>query len=52
MVERIEIDIKLPADFPDKYREAVIRSARLCAVTKHLDQPPAIDVQTVVSGPV
>jgi len=52
MIERIEIDVHLPEDFPARYREAVVRSAQQCTVTKHLDQPPAIEVRTVVADPV
>lgn len=48
MIERIELDIQLPADFPEKYRDAVIRSAEQCAVKKHLEQPPAFEVTTSV----
>jgi len=52
MIERIEIDIRLPEGFPERYREAVIRSAQQCTVKKHLDQPPAIEVKTVVASAV
>ena len=45
MVASIEIEIELPPDFPEAYREAVIRSAGLCAVKKHLEAPPAIAVR-------
>ncbi len=48
MVDRIELDIQLPPDFPEKYREAVVRSAELCAVKKHLENPPVFDVHTSV----
>lgn len=48
MIEKVELDIQLPADFPDKYKDAVIRSAELCAVKKHLEQPPQFDVYTSV----
>jgi putative redox protein len=48
MIDRIELDIQLPPDFPEKYKDAVIRSAELCAVKKHLEQPPAFDVHTSV----
>jgi ribosomal protein S12 methylthiotransferase accessory factor len=48
MIERIEIDIQLPEGFPERYREAVIRSAKQCTVKKHLEQPPSIEVRTVV----
>ena len=42
MTDRVEIEIVLPADFPEKYREAVVRAADQCAVKKHLEKPPAI----------
>ena len=41
----------LPAgkkDIPEKYKDALIRSAELCAVKKHLENPPAFDVHTSV----
>jgi len=44
MVEDVELDIRLPADFPEQYLPAIIRSAELCAVKKHLEHPPAIRV--------
>ncbi len=46
LVSRITLDIQLPPDFPAKYREAVIRSAEQCAVKKHFEHPPAIEVST------
>ena len=48
MIERISLEIELPADFPEKYRESVMRAAELCTVKKHLEHPPAIDVSTSV----
>jgi ribosomal protein S12 methylthiotransferase accessory factor len=44
MIERISIVIKLPTDFPSKYRNAVAKSAEQCTVKKHLAQPPALAV--------
>ncbi len=44
MIERISIVIKLPTDFPSKYRNAVVKSAEQCTVKKHLAQPPAFAV--------
>lgn len=46
MVEKIELDIQLPDDFPEKYKEAVIRAADQCAVKKHLESPPEFEVYT------
>lgn len=45
MVEKIVIDISLPAGFPDKYKDAVIRAAESCTVKKHLAAPPQIQVK-------
>ncbi len=51
MIEKVELDIQVPPDFPDKYKDAVIRSAELCAVKKHLEQPPQFDVYTTIVEP-
>jgi ribosomal protein S12 methylthiotransferase accessory factor len=44
MVESIDLQIQTPPGFPDKYTQALIRSAELCAVKKHLEQPPRFEV--------
>jgi len=46
MISDIKIDIKLPADFPEKYKDAVFNSANLCAVKKHIQNPPLFEVVT------
>jgi ribosomal protein S12 methylthiotransferase accessory factor len=46
MVDKIDLEIQVPADFPDKYRDSLIRSAELCAVKKHLEKPPKFDITT------
>jgi len=46
LISRVSLDIQLPPAFPEKYREAVIRSAEQCAVKKHFEHPPVIDVST------
>jgi putative redox protein len=43
LVSKISIEIKLPEDFPEKYRGAVIRAAETCAVKRHLEHPPAFE---------
>jgi putative redox protein len=48
MVSKIVMDIHVPADFPEKYRPALIRSAEQCAVKKHMETPPAFAIETVV----
>lgn len=40
MVGRIILDLFLPAGFPEKYREAVIRAVNNCSVKLHIVNPP------------
>ncbi len=51
MVESMGIDIVVPEGFPEKYLPAMVRSAELCAVKKHLEHPPAISVTARVGAP-
>lgn len=46
MVSLVAIDIQLPPDFPEKYRQPLIRAAEQCAVKKHLEAPPRFEVRT------
>jgi len=48
MVSDIKIEIQLPQEFPEKYKEAVVNAANLCAVKKHLQIPPQFEVYTKV----
>jgi len=47
LISELEIRIILPESFPDKYKDAVVNSANLCAVKRHLHNPPAMSVVTV-----
>ena len=49
MVEQIDLEIQIPPTFPEKYRDSLIRSAELCKVKKHLEQPPKFKVTTQVA---
>jgi putative redox protein len=49
LIDRVELELKTPAGFPDKYRDAIINAMELCAVKKHLQQPPAFAITTVDS---
>lgn len=46
MVQQIDLEIQVPPDFPEKYRPSLIRSAELCAVKKHFENPPTFAVTT------
>lgn len=46
-VTHVSIEIELPPDFPEKYREAIVRATDQCSVKKHLLNPPVIEVLAV-----
>jgi putative redox protein len=43
-----DLDIQLPPDFPEKYREALVRVAEQCSVKKAIQAQPRFVVRTVV----
>ena len=45
---RVELELRLPRAFPDKYRTAVVRAAEGCKVRKTLASPPEVTVRAVV----
>ena len=47
LMEKIDIDIYLPDDFPDKYRKPVIRAAEKCTVKRNILHPPIIQVNEI-----
>jgi putative redox protein len=46
MVSKIDLELILPKDFPDKYRAAIINTMELCAVKKHMQKPPSFEITT------
>lgn len=50
MVGRVELEILVPPAFPEKYHDALVRTASQCTVKKHIEHPPAFSVKTVVEG--
>ncbi len=48
MVGQVSIEIILSADFPEKYRAAVMQAAQLCTVKKHLENPPKFNLFTTI----
>ena len=46
MVRAIHLDIHLPAGFPEKYRDALIRAVEQCTIKKHLEAPPRFEITT------
>lgn len=48
LVEQIDLEIQVPPSFPEKYYQALVRSAEQCKVKQTLDNPPKFNVYTQV----
>ncbi len=48
MIGKVELEIQVPPEFPEKYHDALIRAANQCTVKKHLESPPRFEVRTAV----
>lgn len=48
LVNDVQVTIELPATFPEKYVDAVVRAADQCAVKKHFEHPPVIRVNSAI----
>ena len=46
MVGTVQLEIQVPPDFPEKYHNALVRSAEQCAVKKHFEYPPSFEIYT------
>ena len=46
----VRIDLELPHDFPDKYRQAIVRAMDQCKVKRQLEHPPVVEATTSLSG--
>ena len=49
LTSKIRIEIELPKEFPEKYRQSLVSAVNQCTVKKHLQQPPSIEVETHLS---
>lgn len=50
MADKINLDIRLPKEFPEQYRSAVIKAAEQCLVKKHLENPPTFNITASTAG--
>ena len=48
MIGRIAIEISLPPGFPERYKDAVVRAAEMCAVKAHIQKPPVMEVRAEI----
>jgi ribosomal protein S12 methylthiotransferase accessory factor len=47
LLDLIELEIKVPPGFPEKYEKAVVRAADLCWVKKNIQTAPAFETRIV-----
>jgi ribosomal protein S12 methylthiotransferase accessory factor len=45
-LEQLDLEIQVPPDFPEKYYQALVRSAEQCKVKQTMDNPPKFNVYT------
>lgn len=50
MIEKISFDIHLPAEFPEKYTKAIIKSVDQCAVKAHMVDTPAFEYKVKIKA--
>jgi ribosomal protein S12 methylthiotransferase accessory factor len=50
MIGKIVVEINLPAEFPEKYKKAIIRAVDLCSVKAHMIRPPAFEIVANIPG--
>lgn len=43
-ISKIVVTLKAPAGFPEKYRAALLRAVDLCAVKRHVLEPPEFEI--------
>lgn len=44
LIGKVLIEIELPAEFPERYRRAIIKAVDTCSVKAHIQKPPAIEI--------
>lgn len=44
---KMQYDVTLPKDFPEKYQKSILRAINMCFVKKHLEHPPEFSSRIV-----
>lgn len=47
-ISKVKLEIRVPKDFPEKYYDALVKAANICAVKKALENPPEFETYTTV----
>jgi ribosomal protein S12 methylthiotransferase accessory factor len=50
LAAKVKIDLEVPRDFPDKYREAIVRAMDQCKVKRQLENPPTVEATVSRDG--
>ncbi len=50
LIGKISIEIHLPADFPEKYKAAVIKAADSCTVKLLIAHPPVFEIEAKIDS--
>ena len=48
LYSKISLEIRIPKDFPEKYRDSLVNAANLCSVKKHILTSPEFEIKTKV----
>jgi len=46
----VDLEIQVPPEFPEKYRDALVRVADQCSVKRAIEAQPRFEVRTVVAA--
>jgi len=44
LLGKIQLQIQVPRDFPEKYKSALVNAANLCTVKRVMQQPPKFEI--------
>lgn len=50
LIGKVVIEVRLPADFPEKYKRAIVKAVDTCTVKLNIMKAPAFEVVTKFSG--
>ncbi len=48
MIEKISIEVHLPPEFPEKYKNAVLKAVDTCTVKAHIIHPPKFELSAKI----
>jgi len=51
MIEKITIEVLLPPECPEKYKNAVLKAVNICAVKQHILNPPEFETTITIKSP-